>query len=161
MTEAAADPAVEPAEAPKAAADMDVARKIWLAGVGAYGKVHAETQDAMEKLTHSAADTFEQLVAKGEEIEERVRKSLAKSPQAEKVSQAVESATAKAQAFRAEQKAALESRLEKVRETLTDTLAPWNLPALGQTVDKLTAQVEALTQEVAALKAARADTSAG
>ena len=155
MTDSVADTAAPEAESPKAAPDMDVARKIWLAGVGAYGKVHAETQEAVEKFTHSAADTFEQLVAKGEEIEERVRKSLAKSPQAEKVSQAVETAASKAQAFRAEQRAALESRLEKVRETLTDTLAPWNLPALGQSVEKLTAQVEALTQEVAALKAAR------
>ena len=152
MTDSPADAA---ADSPKTAADMDMARKIWLAGVGAYGKVHAETQEAMEKFSHSATDTFEQLVAKGEEIEERVRKSLAKSPQAEKVSQAVETATSKAQAFRAEQKAALESRLEKVRETLSDTLAPWNLPALGQTVEKLTAQVEALAQEVAALKATK------
>ena len=60
-------------DSPKTTAEMDMPRKIWLAGVGAYGRVHAETQEAMEKLTHSAADTFEQLVAKGEEIEERVR----------------------------------------------------------------------------------------
>jgi hypothetical protein len=95
------------------------------------------------------------LVVKGEEIEERVRKSLAKSPQAEKVSQAVESATAKAQAFSSEQKAALEARLEKVRGTFSGAVAPWNLPALGQTIEKLNAQVEALSAEVAALKASR------
>jgi poly(hydroxyalkanoate) granule-associated protein len=143
------------AQPTKTAAEMDMARKIWLAGVGAYGRVHAETQEAMEKLSHSAADTFEQLVVKGEEIEERVRKSLAKSPQAEKVSQAVESATAKAQAFSSEQKAALEARLEKVRGTFSGAVAPWNLPALGQTIEKLNAQVEALSAEVAALKASR------
>ena len=71
------------------------------------------------------------------------------------MSQAVESATAKAQAFSSEQKAALESRLERLRGTVSDAVAPWNIPALGQTIEKLNAQVEALTAEVAALKAAR------
>ena len=155
MTDPITEPHVEGPEAPKPAADMDMARKIWLAGVGAYGKVHAETQDAVEKLTHSAGETFEHLVAVGEEFEERVRKSLAKSPEIEKAGQAVETAAAKAQAFRAEQKAALEARLGKVRETVTDTLAPWNVPAMAQALEKLTAQVEALAQDVAALKAAR------
>ena len=30
--------------------DPDIARKIWLAGVGAYGRMSAETQGAVEKL---------------------------------------------------------------------------------------------------------------
>ena len=135
--------------------DHDIARKIWLAGVGAYGRMFAETQSAVEKLATTANETFDQLVAKGEEVEDSVRKSLAKSPQIEKVTQAVESTTAKVQSFQAEQRAALETRLEKVRETVAETLAPWNLPAIGAALEKLTTQVEALTAEVAALKAVK------
>jgi len=140
----------------KTTADIDMARKIWLAGVGAYGRVYAETQGAIEKLASTASETFEELVAKGEEVEDKVRQSLAKSPGVGKVSTAVETATAKAQSFTAEQRVALQERLGKVRETVTDAMAPWNLPAIGKALEKLSAQVEALTEEVAALKDAKA-----
>jgi len=137
-------------------AEVDIARKIWLAGVGAYGRILSETQGAVEKLASSANETFDELVAKGEEVEDKVRKSLAKSPQVEKVAHAVETATSKVTTFTEEQRAALETRLGKVRETVAETLAPWNLPAIGQALEKLTAQVEALTHEVAALKSVKA-----
>lgn len=143
-------------ESAKAAQEADVARKIWLAGVGAYDRIYAETQGAVEKLTATASEAFEELVTKGEEVEERVRESLSKSPRMEKVAHAVENATAKAQSFQAEQRAALGARIEKVRESVSETLAPWNLPAIGQALEKLTAQVEALTHEVSALKAEKA-----
>lgn len=140
----------------KPAADVDIARKIWLAGVGAYGRILAETQGAVEKFAATANETFDELVAKGEEVEDSVRKSLAKSPQVEKMTQAMETATSKLTSYTDEQRAALEARLEKVRETVAGTLAPWNLPAVGSALEKLTAQVEALTQEVSALKSDKA-----
>ena len=136
-------------ETAKPAVDVDIARKIWLAGVGAYGRILAETQGAVEKFAATANETFDELVAKGEEVEDSVRKSLAKSPQMEKMTQAVENATSKLSSYTDEQRAALEARLGKVRETVASAMAPWNQPA----VEKLTAQVEALTREVSALKA--------
>ena len=139
-------------EAARPSPELDIARKIWLAGVGAYDRISAETQGAVEKLASSASETFEELVKKGEEVEDRVRNSLGRSPQAERMSQAMETAAAKA----AEQRAALEARLAKVRETVSETLAPWNLPAIGQALEKLAAKVDALGHEVAALKAERA-----
>jgi poly(hydroxyalkanoate) granule-associated protein len=134
------------------APELDIARKIWLAGVGAYDRISAETQGVVEKLASSASETFDELVAKGEEVEDRVRKSLASSPKVDKMSHAMETAAAKA----AEQRTALEARLAKVRETVSETLAPWNLPAIGQALEKLAAKVDALGHEVAALKAERA-----
>jgi poly(hydroxyalkanoate) granule-associated protein len=138
-------------EAVRPAPELDIARKIWLAGVGAYDRISAETQGVVEKLASSAGETFDELVKKGEEVEDRVRSSLGRSPQAEKMSQAMETAAAKA----AEQRTALEARLAKVRETVSETLAPWNLPAIGQALEKLAAKVDALSHEVAALKAER------
>ncbi len=140
----------------KPVVDVDIARKIWLAGVGAYGRILAETQGAVEKFAATANETFDELVAKGEEVEDSVRKSLAKSPQVEKMTHAVETATNKLTSYTDEQRAALESRLEKVRETVAGAMAPWNLPAVGQALEKLSTQVEALTQEVSALKAEKA-----
>ncbi len=139
-------------EAVRPSPELDIARKIWLAGVGAYDRISAETQGVVEKLASSASETFEELVKKGEEVEDRVRSSLGRSPQVDKMGHAMETAAAKA----AEQRAALEARLAKVRETVSETLAPWNLPAIGQALEKLAAKVDALSHEVAALKAERA-----
>jgi len=135
-----------------AAVDSDIARKIWLAGVGAYGRMFTETQGAMEKLASGANEAFDQLVIKGEEVEDKVRDAIAKSPQGEKVVSIVGAATTKVQSYRDEQRAALEARIGKVRKTLGESLAPLNIGALAQAVEKLSAQVETLTEEVAALK---------
>jgi poly(hydroxyalkanoate) granule-associated protein len=139
-----------------ATVDGDIARKIWLAGVGAYGRMFTETQGAVEKLAVSANDAFDQLVAKGEEVEDKVRETITKSPQGGKMVSMVGAATEQVQTFRAEQRAALEARIGKVRKSVSDTLAPLNVAALGQAVEKLSAQVEILAGEVAALKAAKA-----
>ncbi|NDD65663.1 MAG: hypothetical protein EBZ36_17060, partial [Acidobacteria bacterium] len=65
--------------------DMDIARKIWLAGVGAYGRAFTEAHDAAEKLAHGASEAFDQLVAKGELVEDTVRDRIAKAPAGKKV----------------------------------------------------------------------------
>lgn len=137
-------------------ADLDVARKIWLAGVGAYGRMYSETQDALERLAVNANDAFDQLVAKGEEVEDKVRDNFAKSASGKRAVTMFEDATAKAKSFREERRAELETRIGKVRKSVSEALAPINPAALSQAVEKLTAQVEALTSEVATLKAEKA-----
>ena len=141
-------------KAPEAAAtvDADLARKIWLAGVGAYGRIYAETQGVVEKLAHDANEAFDQLVVKGEEIEDKVRTSIAKTPQGERVTSLMD----QAKSFREERRAALETRIDQVRKTVTETLSPLNIGALASSVEKLTEKVEALTEEVSALKAEKA-----
>lgn len=51
----------------------DVARRIWLAGVGAYGKAFEEGRDRVKglssNLSGSTSDAFESLAEKGEKIE--------------------------------------------------------------------------------------------
>ncbi len=50
----------------------DTARRIWLAGIGAYGRAFTEAQEQVAKLTGESARVFDDLVAKGEEIERKV-----------------------------------------------------------------------------------------
>lgn len=133
-------------------ADLDIARKIWLAGVGAYGRAFTEAKDSAEKLAQGATEAFDQLVAKGEVIEDEVRDRIAKAPAGKKVVTLVGDLTKSSK----ERRAALEERIGKVRKSLTETFAPYNLAALGEAVQALTTQVEALTAEVAALKAEKA-----
>jgi len=47
----------------------DLARKIWLAGIGAYGKGFDEAQEQYEKLNTEAGKLFDELVEKGEKLE--------------------------------------------------------------------------------------------
>ena len=48
----------------------EMARKIWLAGLGAYGKSVEEAQGRYEKLSEEANKMFDELVTKGETLEE-------------------------------------------------------------------------------------------
>ena len=47
----------------------EVARKIWLAGLGAYGKSFEEVKRQYEKLNGETSRLFEELVSKGEKLE--------------------------------------------------------------------------------------------
>lgn len=58
--------------AKKPAHGPDTARKIWLAGIGAYGRAFSEAQGKVAKLTGESTRAFEELVAKGEAIEKKV-----------------------------------------------------------------------------------------
>ena len=85
-------------------------------------------------------------------IEDEVRDRIAKAPTGKKVASLVGDLTKQSK----DRRAALEERVGKVRKSLTEAFAPYNLAALGEAVHALTTQVEALTGEVAALKAEKA-----
>jgi len=50
----------------------ETARRIWLAGVGAYGRAFTEAQEALKDVTGSTSKVFDDLVTKGEVIEAAV-----------------------------------------------------------------------------------------
>ena len=50
----------------------DAARKIWLAGIGAYGRAFSEAQEGLAKVTKGGGKMFDELVQKGEVIETMV-----------------------------------------------------------------------------------------
>ena len=50
----------------------DTARKIWLAGIGAYGKAFSEAKEGLTKVTKETSKVFDDLVEKGEMIETMV-----------------------------------------------------------------------------------------
>ena len=51
----------------------DMAHKIWLAGVGAYGKAYDSALAGANVLNTQSAEVFEDLVKRGTEIESDVR----------------------------------------------------------------------------------------
>ncbi|MFT5163216.1 MAG: putative nucleic acid-binding Zn-ribbon protein [Alteromonadaceae bacterium] len=54
----------------------DAARKIWLAGLGAYGKSIDSVQGQVEKVNADSNRVFNELVAKGEELEGQAKDKI-------------------------------------------------------------------------------------
>lgn len=63
----------DPKKTSKKRSGTDTARRIWLAGIGAYGRAFTEAQEALKDVTGEASDVFDNLVQKGEMIEMAVQ----------------------------------------------------------------------------------------
>lgn len=50
----------------------EMARKIWLAGIGAYGRAFSEAQESLARVGDETSKMFDDLVERGEEIEDTV-----------------------------------------------------------------------------------------
>ena len=53
----------------KIPSDRDTIRKIWLAGIGAYGRAVTEAKGAVDSLAGKSSEVFDDLVQKGEMLE--------------------------------------------------------------------------------------------
>jgi len=56
----------------KKRSNSETARRIWLAGIGAYGRAFTEAQEALKDVTGKGSEIFEELVQKGQVIEKVV-----------------------------------------------------------------------------------------
>ncbi|MCK9506015.1 MAG: phasin family protein, partial [Porticoccaceae bacterium] len=54
----------------------EMTRKIWLAGLGAYGQGLDNIQQGYEKMSDQARDFFEELVARGEKLEKETKSGV-------------------------------------------------------------------------------------
>ncbi|MCZ6830787.1 MAG: phasin family protein [Gammaproteobacteria bacterium] len=114
----------------------EIAKNIWLAGLGAYGKAFSEAQDRLDKVSKEPPRLFKELVKKGEELEVEVRDSLA--------------------SIRKSSTSSVEERIRKVRENfnLNLTSRRVDLVEVNAKLDALTAKVDALTLALTAKKPA-------
>ena len=102
----------------------DFARKIWLAGLGAYGKSIDEAQGQYEKLTTEASKMFNDLVSKGETLETEAKDKFKETT------------------------SEVETRVSEVRKKLG-----LDADDTDQRIDELSAKIDALTEAVAKLAA--------
>lgn len=108
----------------------EIAKNIWLAGVGAYGKAVEDAQDRLEKAMEPPK-LFRDLVKAGTALEDDAK-------------QAIESTTAA--------RHSVEERISRVRENFQMQLPAKleDLAELHKKVDKLTRKVEQLSKALAA-----------
>ncbi|RDV24634.1 hypothetical protein DXV75_13160 [Alteromonas aestuariivivens] len=102
----------------------EFARKIWLAGLGAYGKSVEEATGRYEKLSAEASKMFDELVKKGESLEDGAKSKLKETT------------------------SDVESRVSEVRKKLG-----LDVDHSDQKIEELSAKVDALTDAVAKLAA--------
>lgn len=126
--------------AKKPAHSPDTARKIWLAGIGAYGRAFSEAQESIAKLGGESARVFEDLVAKGEAIEKTV-----------------EARGRKVAAKLAPGAHSLDERIKKMRERI---MHGDDHASLADEVVELRARVAALEAKVKELSGARKTSAA-
>lgn len=111
----------------------EMARKVWLAGLGAYGKGYEELTGRIEALSTDSNKFFDELVAKGEKLEAEGKV---------KVDEVKNDVVAKTD---------FESRIQSVRGKLG-----LNNKDNDQKIEELSAKIDALTAAVAKLSAAPA-----
>ncbi|MEM7640704.1 MAG: hypothetical protein AAF269_16735 [Pseudomonadota bacterium] len=146
---------------------FDVAHKIWLAGVGAYGKAYDAATEGVGKVSGQGEVLFEDLVARGEEIESDVRARLTSNTAIAKmteqmtrvaeeaakvrgrVAEATSEATDAVTKFQTEQRERLEARMERMRDALG--LKQFSLKA--KKAEKLHSKLDDLEEQVADLRA--------
>ena len=104
----------------------EFARKIWLAGLGAYGKSIDEAQGRYEQLSAETQKVFEELVVKGEALETDAKGKFKQTT------------------------SEVEDRVADVRKKLG-----LDNDNADQKIEELSAKIDALTEAVAKLAAAK------
>jgi polyhydroxyalkanoate synthesis regulator phasin len=104
----------------------EIAKNIWLAGLGAYGKAFDEAQGRLDKAAKEPPRLFKDLVEKGTQLEDEVRDSLSN--------------------IRKSSTSSVEERINKVRENFTLLGRGDELAEISAKLDALTAKVDALAK---------------
>jgi predicted nuclease with TOPRIM domain len=104
----------------------EIAKNIWLAGLGAYGKAFDEAHDRLDKVSKEPERLFKDLVEKGTKLEDEVKDSLS--------------------TIRKSSASSVEERIKKVRENFH-----LNLPVRANELAEINTKLDALTRKVDAL----------
>ncbi|AXE64437.1 hypothetical protein BBF93_09515 [Hyphomonas sp. CACIAM 19H1] len=127
------------------AQSTEMAYKIWLAGVGAYGKAYDSALAGATVVNKQSAEVFEDLVKRGAEIEHDVRARLAGNEGFTKASGNVAKAVETAREFQSKAQTQFEARMERMRDLLGVKGLGTAREAFARRVDKLEDEVASVT----------------
>lgn len=115
----------------------EIAKNIWLAGLGAYGKAFDEAQGRIDKAAKEPPRLFKDLVKKGTQLEDEVKDSLA--------------------TIRKSRASSVEERISRVRDNFNLNLISRadELEEINDKLDALTRKVDALTRALKQKPAAK------
>ena len=114
----------------------EIAKNIWLAGLGAYGKAFDEAHDRLDKAAKEPPRLFKELVEKGSQLEDEVKDSLT--------------------SIRKARTSSVEERISRVRENFNLQLTRKSeLAEINSKLDELTRKVDELSKAMAKKSAPR------
>jgi predicted flap endonuclease-1-like 5' DNA nuclease len=126
------------------AQSTEMAYKIWLAGVGAYGKAYDTALAGANVLNKQSADMFEDLVKRGSEIEHDVRARLAADERVTGATKQVSKTLETVRDMQVQARDQFEARLDRMR----DLLGVKGFSSVRETVAR---KIEKLEDDVAAV----------
>jgi predicted flap endonuclease-1-like 5' DNA nuclease len=126
------------------AQSTEVAYKIWLAGVGAYGKAYDTAVAGANVLNKQSAEMFEDLVKRGSEIEHDVRAKLAADERVAGASKQVSKTLETVRDMQVQARDQFDARLERMRDLL-------GVKGFGDVRQKFARQIDKLEDEVASV----------
>ncbi|MBU3921214.1 phasin family protein [Hyphomonas sp.] len=126
------------------AQSTEMAYKIWLAGVGAYGKAYDTAMAGANVLNKQSADVFDDLVKRGAEIEHDVRARLAADERVSGASKQVHKTLETVRDMQTQARDQFEARLDRMRGLL-------GVKNFGTVRDTVARQIDKLEDEVAAV----------
>eukprot|EP01013_Petalomonas_cantuscygni_P016799 TRINITY_DN33858_c0_g1_i1.p1 TRINITY_DN33858_c0_g1~~TRINITY_DN33858_c0_g1_i1.p1 ORF type:complete len:329 (-),score=96.96 TRINITY_DN33858_c0_g1_i1:1038-1985(-) len=137
----------KPGKAKKAAKapelnSADMAHKIWLAGVGAYGKAYDKAIANTKTFNKQSTELFEDLVKRGEAIEQDVRARVQDNEVVQTATKSAAKYADVAREFQTQARDEFEARMERMRDLL-------GVKGLGKKGSKLAAKLDKLEDEVA------------
>lgn len=132
------------------AQSSEMAYKIWLAGVGAYGKAYDTALASATVVNKQSAEMFEDLVKRGAEIEGDVRARLAADTRLTKANERVAKAVETARDFQAKAQGQFEARMERMRDLLGVKGMDTARGAFARRVDKLEDDVASVSAKARA-----------
>jgi hypothetical protein len=139
----------------------NLAKKIWLAGVGAYGRSLNEAQQQVSRATGDTLRVFSELVERGEKIEKAARETIedaAKGTIVERTVERMGEAQEKMAEARARNLQPVEDLISRVRDNmgLAGAGTASNNSAIEQRLDDISRQLADLTAAVEKLAANQA-----
>ena len=124
------------------AQSTEMAYKIWLAGVGAYGKAYDTAVAGANVLNRQSADVFEDLVKRGSEIDHDVRAKLAADERVAGASRRVSKTIETVRDMQVQARDQFDARLDRMRDLL-------GVKGLADVRQKVARQIDRLEDEVA------------
>lgn len=122
---------------------VEVSRKIWLAGIGAYGMAFDVARSGATSVNEQSVELFEDLVNRGGEVESEVLARIGDNNAVSEASRRMRQMVDSSQKFQETVRDRFEARMDRMRDLL-------GVSSSNPTVDSLARKLENLEDEIAA-----------
>lgn len=122
---------------------VETSRKIWLAGIGAYGMAFDVARNGATSVNEQSAEMFHDLVERGGNIETEVLTRIGDNKAVTEASQRMRQMVDSSQKFQETVRDRFEARMDRMRDML-------GVSSSNPTVDSLARKLENLEDEIAA-----------